>query len=77
MDEHSYSLGFNPYKQPQPITLNVKNISFGPLKFVNPHLIYFDHKNSFDTFTTDDALAEYLGVYDDLPPFHHNRGFLY
>lgn len=35
------------------------------------------HSHCLDIFATDDSLVEFLGVYDDLPHYHHNHGFPY
>lgn len=70
--EHTYGLGFNPYKKPQ-FFLNMNHICSGPLKLSNPHLITFDQLPSLDVYSSDDALVDFLGTYMDLSSFHHNK----
>lgn len=59
--DHSFGLGFNPYKQPF-FFPNVNHIYSGSLKLTNPHLIAFDQSTSLDVFSSNDALADFLGT---------------
>lgn len=69
--DHTYGLGFNPYRQPSVFPPNVNHIYGGQLKLVNPLLIDINQTPTLDIFPKDEALMDFLGVYDDLPKFHH------
>lgn len=77
--EASFGLGYNPFKPTKASkrpSLNVKIIfSSNSLSIVNPQLIDLDSSPSLDIFSTDDSLAVFLGVYDNLPRYHCNCGF--
>lgn len=69
--DHTYGLGFNSYRQPSIFPLNVNHIYGGHLKLVNPFLLDNHQKPTLDVFPEDEVLLDFLGVYEDLPTFHH------
>lgn len=53
--------------------LNVNHICGGQIKLVNPLLIDMNQAPSLDICLEDETLIEFLGIYNDLPKFHHKR----
>ena len=75
--KQTYELGFNPYKKPSLFSLNVNHVFIRPLKLLKLNLMDFNQRTEMDLFPDDDALMDFLRVYDNLPPFHHKKKRLY
>ena len=71
--ENAFGLGFNPYKKPSLFPLNFNHICSGSHKLINPNLLDFEKIIKMDVFPDDEALMDFLGVYDDHPSFHHKK----
>ncbi|GLJ11025.1 hypothetical protein SUGI_0140700 [Cryptomeria japonica] len=81
LHNYAFGLGYNPCKCTKASKRPCISVNAISTSLSMQHPEYIDEDPScacaFDVFSTDDALAEFLGAYDTLPRYHHNRGLPY
>ncbi|GLJ23982.1 hypothetical protein SUGI_0456270 [Cryptomeria japonica] len=78
---YAFGLGYNPWRHTKASKRPCISVNAISTSLSIQHPEYIDEDSSgdcaLDIFPTDDALAEFLGAYDTLPRYHHNRGLHY